>query len=60
MVQGMLKKKINEVFSGRLRTEQINQLATIIYYPKRKVENILETITSQEKQEEFIVLRFWL
>ena len=50
---GNVKEKINEVFSGRLRTEQINQLATIIYYPKRKVENILGTITSQEKQEEF-------
>lgn len=50
---GNVKEKINEVFSGRLDSEQINQLATIIYYPERKVASIIKTLSSQEEREEF-------
>lgn len=50
---GNVKEKINEVFSERLNTEQINQLATIIYYPERKVASIIETLSSKEEREEF-------
>lgn len=49
---GNVKEKINEVFSGRLSTSEMNQLATIIYYPKRKIVNIIENM-SREEQEIF-------
>lgn len=37
---GNIKRKIGEVFEDSLSKDEINQLATIIYYPKEKLELI--------------------
>lgn len=50
---GNIKEKIREVFLGRLNTREINQLATIIYYPALKVKQIADNIDSPSERDEF-------
>lgn len=50
---GNVKEKIKEIFYGRLGTKQMNTLATVIYYPKDKIELILEELDSEEEIEDF-------
>lgn len=40
---GVVKRKIEEVFGKTLRKKEKNLLATLIYYPKEKLELILKT-----------------
>ena len=40
---GVVKRKIDEVFGKTLRKKEKNLLATLIYYPKEKLELILKT-----------------
>ena len=40
---GIIKEKIKALFSEELEDKAIHQLASIIYYPKEKVELLLET-----------------
>lgn len=37
---GAIKEKIEEIFSRSLRDDEKRQLATVIYYPKEKIEEI--------------------
>lgn len=53
---GNIKEKIREVFLGRLNTREMNQLATIIYYPKRKVKSIIAGIDSPAERAEFFTV----
>ncbi|HPW67057.1 MAG TPA: fructose-1,6-bisphosphatase [Salinivirgaceae bacterium] len=40
---GVIKRKINDVFKDSLRQSEKSQLATLIYYPKEKLQHILRT-----------------
>ncbi|MBC6315234.1 fructose-1,6-bisphosphatase [Listeria grandensis] len=40
---GVVKRKIHDVFGDRLTDEEMNGLATLIYYPEQKLDLILET-----------------
>lgn len=42
---GIIKEKIKQLFGAELADQSINQLASIIYYPKEKVELLLESGT---------------
>lgn len=53
---GNVKEKIREIFQGRLSTREMNQLATIVYYPEEKVDLIVSELTSREEIEEFYTL----
>ena len=53
---GNIKEKIREIFQGRLSTREMNQLATIVYYPEEKVDLIVSELTSREEIEEFYTL----
>lgn len=53
---GNVKEKIREIFQGRLSTREMNQLATIVYYPEEKVELIVSELRSREEVEEFYTL----
>ncbi|MGO4961436.1 fructose-1,6-bisphosphatase [Jeotgalibaca porci] len=53
---GNIKEKIREIFQGRLSTREMNQLATIVYYPEEKVDLIVSELTSREEVEEFYTL----
>lgn len=35
---GNIKRKVNELFGSNLRQDDINQLCTLIYYPRQKLE----------------------
>lgn len=47
---GNVKEKIHEVFSGHLTESEMNQLATIIYYPERKIASIIEKLDKEEHE----------
>lgn len=53
---GNIKEKIREVFLGRIDTRQMNQLATIIYYPDTKINSVIESIDSPSERNEFYTL----
>lgn len=53
---GNIKEKIREIFQGRLSTREMNQLATIVYYPEEKVDLIVSELASREEIEEFYTL----
>ena len=53
---GNIKEKIREIFQGRLSTREMNQLATIIYYPKEKIDLIVSELESEAEVEEFFTL----
>jgi len=50
---GNVKEKIKEIFYGRLSTKEMDTLATLIYYPKDKVNLILKELETQEEIEDF-------
>jgi fructose-1,6-bisphosphatase-3 len=50
---GNVKEKIKEIFYGRLSTKEMDTLATIIYYPRDKVELILEDYETEEEINDF-------
>lgn len=39
---GVIRRKINDVFQDNLRQSEKSQLATLIYYPKEKLQHILQ------------------
>lgn len=53
---GNIKEKIKEVFQNRLSTNEMNQLATIVYYPEEKLEIILKDIEEIDERNEFYTL----
>lgn len=53
---GNVKEKIKEIFQGRLSSKEMNQLATIIYYPDKKIDLIVSSLETQEEIEEFFIL----
>ena len=50
---GNVKEKIKEIFYERLSTKEMDTLATLIYYPKDKVNLILKDLHTQEEIEDF-------
>ncbi len=50
---GNVKEKIKEIFYGRLSTKEMDTLATLIYYPKDKVNLILKELDTEEEIEDF-------
>lgn len=50
---GNIKEKIRELFSGKLTQEEMNTLATLIYYPKEKMTLILSEMETQEEIHEW-------
>ena len=50
---GNVKEKIREIFQGRLSTREMNQLATIVYYPEDKIDMIVDSLESEEEINEF-------
>ena len=46
---GNIKEKIREIFQGRLSTKEMNQLATIVYYPREKIDLIVSELESTEE-----------
>lgn len=40
---GVIRRKINDVFQDNLRQSEKSQLATLIYYPKEKLQHHLQT-----------------
>lgn len=40
---GNIKRKVNELFYSSMRTEEISQLCTLIYYPGRKLVQVRNT-----------------
>ena len=44
---GNIKEKIKEIFSDQLSLDEINTLATLIYYPEEKMARILSQIKSE-------------
>lgn len=53
---GNIKEKIKEIFQGRLSTKEMNQLATIVYYPNKKISLIVSELETPEEIEEFYML----
>ena len=53
---GNVKEKIREIFQGRLSTREMNQLATIVYYPEDKIDMIVDSLESEEEINEFYSL----
>jgi len=53
---GNVKEKIREIFQGRLSTREMNQLATIVYYPEDKIDIIVDSLESEEEINEFYSL----
>ncbi|AMB98784.1 fructose 1,6-bisphosphatase [Aerococcus urinaehominis] len=53
---GNVKEKIREIFLGRLSMREMNQLATIVYYPDRKIKQVVKTFDSQAEIAEFFTL----
>ncbi|WP_028274100.1 fructose-bisphosphatase class III [Atopococcus tabaci] len=46
---GNIKEKIREIFYNRLSQKEMNTLATLIYYPKEKIQLILKECETQEE-----------
>lgn len=40
---GVIKRRINELFKGAMRENEQNSLATLIYYPRDKIQQISKT-----------------
>lgn len=53
---GNVKQKIKEVFHNQLSQEEINQLATLIYYPKEKVQRIISQFETQDEINDWYCL----
>lgn len=50
---GNVKEKIREIFHNRLSQKEMNTLATLIYYPKDKVQLVLEEFDTQEEIDDW-------
>lgn len=50
---GNIKEKIGEVFGDTISDSERNELATIIYYPKKKLKQLLKTMASEEETQAF-------
>lgn len=50
---GNVKEKISEIFYGRLSRKEMATLATIIYYPKQKIQLLLDEMETQEEINDF-------
>lgn len=48
---GVIKRKIHHLFNDRLTSNEINTLATLIYYPRPKMSLILRELNDIEKNE---------
>ncbi len=46
---GNVKMKIADVFKGELSEAEINEFATLIYYPEEKIKLVKSTFTSKEE-----------
>lgn len=46
---GVIKRRINELFKGTMRENEQNSLATLIYYPKDKMQQVLKTEANMEE-----------
>ena len=53
---GNIKKKIKRIFKDRLSTREMNQLATIVYYPEEKIKMIVSQLKAKEEIDEFYSL----
>ena len=47
---GNIRRKVNEIYATSMREEDIRQLCTLVYYPKRKLEELKE---SEEDMDDF-------
>lgn len=45
---GSVRRKINDIFGNTLCLEDKQSLATLIYYPREKMEQVLKTVKNQE------------
>lgn len=50
---GNVKRKIQDLYQFRLSNEQINSLATLVYYPEEKLPLIKESFESEEELNHF-------
>ncbi|WP_413699601.1 fructose-bisphosphatase class III [Psychromonas sp. KJ10-10] len=57
---GSIKIKIDEIFEGTLLEKEKRTLATIIYYPKQKLEMLLDRVEPEDQAEWLSVLLFRL
>ncbi len=57
---GSIRIKIDEVFEGSLLEKEKRSLATIIYYPRRKLAMLLSEVDSEDHDEWLSVLLFRL
>ena len=57
---GSIKIKIDEVFEGSLLEKEKRSLATIIYYPRRKLAMLLESVPVEDRDEWLSILLFRL
>lgn len=48
---GNVKTKINEIFKNHLTQKEINQLATIVYYPEEKMQLVLKEIAPEDRDD---------
>jgi fructose-1,6-bisphosphatase III len=53
---GSVRSKIDEVFEGSLLEKEKRALATIIYYPKQKLQMLLEDVLEEDRDEWLQVL----
>lgn len=57
---GSIKIKIDEVFEGSLLEKEKKSLATIIYYPRKKLQMLLANVLEEDQHEWLCVLLFRL
>ncbi|NJP38378.1 fructose-1,6-bisphosphatase [Alkalicoccus luteus] len=50
---GNVKMKIADVFKGELSEAEMNEFATLIYYPEEKIKLVKSTFTSKEELREW-------
>jgi len=51
---GNVKIKIHEIFDGKLSEEEMNELATVVYYPEEKVDRVLKSLDNKEDKVDFL------
>lgn len=50
---GNVKEKIEEIFTDRLTQKEMNSLASVIYYPEEKTDDIIITFETEEETYEW-------
>lgn len=50
---GNVKRKVQDLYQASLSDDEIDELATLIYYPEEKMELILEEKSDEEKEQWF-------